>query len=230
LEALLKTYRHLETRIGESKAYVEKLYEESREAQFIRTIPGFGKYLSVLVAVEIADLTRFTDAAHLHAYAGVIPSIHSSGDRTHYGKIIKAGNRWLRWAAVGMIAIVMASLGIINTMVMSILDRYSEISIMKAVGTRDRYVRRIFLFESSAIGLLGGVFGLGLGTAVSGLINRIVNYFLARQGVPFIDYFDYPWWLFAGAVLFSVAVSLAAGIYPAMRAVRVDPVRALRHD
>jgi transposase len=83
LEALLKTYRHLETRIGESKAFVEKLYEESREAQFIRTIPGFGKYLSVLVAVEIADLTRFTDAAHLHAYAGVIPSIHSSGDRTH---------------------------------------------------------------------------------------------------------------------------------------------------
>jgi len=81
-KVLLKTYRHRETRIGESKAFVEKLYEESREAQFIRTIPGLGKYLSVLVAVEIADLTRFTDAAHLHAYAGVIPSIHSSGDRT----------------------------------------------------------------------------------------------------------------------------------------------------
>jgi putative ABC transport system permease protein len=133
-------------------------------------------------------------------------------------------------AAVGMIAIVVASLGIINTMVMSILERYSEIGIMKAVGARDRDVRRIFLFESGAIGLLGGVFGLGLGAAVSGLINRIVNYFLARQGVPFINYFDFPWWLCAGAVLFSVAVSLAAGIYPAMRAVRVDPVRALRHD
>ena len=66
LEALLKTYRHLETRIGESKAYV----------------------------------SRFTDAAHLHAYAGVIPSIHSSGDKTYHGKIIRAGNRWLRWAAV----------------------------------------------------------------------------------------------------------------------------------
>ena len=88
----------------------------------------------------------------------------------------------------------------------------------------------ILLFKSRAIGLLGGVFGLGLGAAISGLINRTVNYFLARQGVPFIDYFDFPWWLCAGAVLFSVAVSLAAGIYPAMRAVRVDPVRALRHD
>jgi len=100
LEALLKTYRHLETRIEESTALVEKLYEESREAQLIRTIPGFGKYLSVLVVVEIADLARFADAAHLYAYAGVIPSTHSSGDRTHHGKIIRAGNRWLRWAAV----------------------------------------------------------------------------------------------------------------------------------
>jgi transposase len=100
LEARLKTYRHLETRIAESTALVEKLYEEIREAQLIRTIPGFGKYLSVLVAVEIADLSRFADAAHLHAYAGVIPSVHSSGDKTYYGKIIRAGNRWLRWAAV----------------------------------------------------------------------------------------------------------------------------------
>lgn len=100
LEALLKTYRHLETRIAESTALVEKLYEEIREAQLIRTIPGFGTYLSVLVAVEIADLSRFGDAAHLHAYAGVIPSVHSSGDKTYYGKIIRAGNRWLRWAAV----------------------------------------------------------------------------------------------------------------------------------
>jgi len=100
LEALLKTYRHLETRIKESVTFVDQLYEEIREAQLIRTIPGFGKYLAVLVAVEIADLARFADAAHLHAYAGVIPSTHSSGDRTHHGKIVRAGNRWLRWAAV----------------------------------------------------------------------------------------------------------------------------------
>ncbi len=133
-------------------------------------------------------------------------------------------------AAVGMIAIVVASLGIINTMVMSILERYSEIGIMKAVGASDRDIRRIFFFESSGIGFLGGVFGFVLGWVVSGIINRVVNYFLARQGVPFINYFTFPWWLVAGAILFSVVVSLAAGIYPAMRAARVDPVRALRHD
>ncbi len=133
-------------------------------------------------------------------------------------------------AAVGMIAIVVASLGIVNTMVMSILERYSEIGIMKAVGASDQDVRRIFFFESSLIGFIGGALGFALGWAVSGVINRVVNYFLAKQGVPFIRYFDFPVWLALGAIAFSVAVSLAAGVYPAMRAARVDPVRALRHD
>lgn len=133
-------------------------------------------------------------------------------------------------AAVGMIAIVVASLGIINTMVMSILERYSEIGVMKALGARDRDVRRIFLVESGVIGFLGGAAGLALGVVVSGLINRVVNFFLLKQGVPRIDYFAFPWWLCLGAAAFSVAVSLAAGVYPAMRAVRVDPVKALRHD
>ena len=133
-------------------------------------------------------------------------------------------------AVVGMIAIVVASLGIVNTMVMSILERYSEIGIMKAVGASDRDIKKIFFFETSMIGLLGGIFGLALGWLVSGLINQVVNYFLMGEGVPFIQFFSFPWWLCLGAVLFAMLVSLMAGIYPAVRAARVDPVVALRHD
>jgi len=133
-------------------------------------------------------------------------------------------------AAVGMIAIVVAALGIVNTMVMSILERFREIGVMKAVGAGDGDIRRIFFFESGAIGLAGGVSGCVLGWATSLLINRIVNFYLARQGVPFIDYFAFPFWLFLGAVGFSLLVSLVSGIYPARRAARVDPVVALRHD
>jgi len=133
-------------------------------------------------------------------------------------------------AAVGMIAIVVASLGIMNTMVMSILERYPEIGIMKAVGAGDGDIKKIFFFESSVIGFFGGIFGLALGWVVSGLINRVINYFLAKQGVPFIDYFNFPWWLCLGAVVFAVVVSLVSGIYPAIRAARVDPVVALRHE
>jgi len=132
--------------------------------------------------------------------------------------------------AVGMIGITVASLGIVNTMVMSILERYREIGIMKAVGATDGDVQKIFLFESGMIGLLGGVFGLLLAKVVSFIINQVVNGFTSGQGVPFIQYFSFPWWLCLGAVAFSIAVSLIAGIYPTLRAARVDPVVALRHD
>ncbi len=132
--------------------------------------------------------------------------------------------------AVGMIAVIVASLGITNTMVMSILERYSEIGIMKAVGAANRDIAKIFVFESSVIGFLGGIFGLGLGWAVSRIINQAANYFLARQGVPYVEYFNFPWWIILGSILFAIVVSLISGMYPAVRASRVDPVVALRHD
>jgi putative ABC transport system permease protein len=132
--------------------------------------------------------------------------------------------------AVGMIGVTVASLGIVNTMVMSILERYREIGVMKAVGATDSDVQKIFLFESGMIGLLGGVFGLALARVVSFIINQVVNGFTSGQGAPFIQYFSFPWWLCLGAVAFSVFVSLVAGIYPTLRAARVDPVVALRHD
>jgi len=100
LGALLKTFEHLEERIKGSDELVKKLHGELKEAQLIDTIPGFAEFLSVLVAVEIADIKRFSRVENLHAYAGVIPSTHSSGEKSYHGKIIKAGNRWLRWALV----------------------------------------------------------------------------------------------------------------------------------
>ena len=133
-------------------------------------------------------------------------------------------------AAVAMIGITVASLGIINTMVMSILERYREIGIMKAIGASDKDVKKIFFFESGMIGFLGGIFGLALGWFVSTVINQIANHFLSKQGVPYVNYFSFPLWLCLGAVAFSILVSLAAGLYPALRAARVDPVVALRHD
>lgn len=133
-------------------------------------------------------------------------------------------------AAVGMIAIVVAALGIVNTMVMSILERYREIGVMKAVGASDGDIRRIFFFESGAIGFLGGAAGCLLGWLTSLVINRVVGFYLARQGVPPVAYFAFPLWIFLGAIAFAVLVSLVSGIYPARRAARVDPVVALRHD
>ncbi|MGZ5467692.1 MAG: FtsX-like permease family protein, partial [Candidatus Aminicenantales bacterium] len=81
-----------------------------------------------------------------------------------------------------------------------------------------------------AIGIAGGAAGCVLGWVTSLVINRVVNFYLARQGIPFVNYFAFPFWIFLGAVGFSLLVSLVSGIYPARRASRVDPVVALRHD
>jgi putative ABC transport system permease protein len=131
---------------------------------------------------------------------------------------------------VGSIALTVASLGIVNTMVMSILERTREIGVMKAVGGDDGDVRRIFLVEASLIGMFGGVFGIALGWAVGRVINAGANYYLQTQGVPAANLFLITWWLMAGAIAFALLVSLVAGSFPAMRAARLDPIQALRHD
>jgi transposase len=100
LNELIATCQHLDERIKASDKLVEQLFRESKEAQLISSVPGFGKFLSVLVAAEIGDIDRFLTPDKLHAYAGVIPSTHSSGATIYHGKLVKSGNRWMRWAVV----------------------------------------------------------------------------------------------------------------------------------
>jgi len=100
LRALVKACRQLAALVKESDGLVRELYREMETARLIDTVPGFGVTLAVLVAVEIADIGRFRRASELHSYAGLIPSTHSSGDRTYHGRITKQGNGWLRWALV----------------------------------------------------------------------------------------------------------------------------------
>jgi ABC-type antimicrobial peptide transport system permease subunit len=131
---------------------------------------------------------------------------------------------------IGSIALAVASLGIMNTMVMSILERTREIGIMKAIGGSDSDVRRIFLIEASVIGFLGGIAGVVLGWAVGRIINFGANQYIVSQGGTAGNLFSLPVWLVASAIGFSIVVSLAAGVYPARRAARLDPIHALRHD
>ena len=131
---------------------------------------------------------------------------------------------------IGSIALTVSSLGIVNTMVMSILERTREIGIMKAIGGSDGDIRRIFLIEASAIGLLGGLAGVFLGWVVGRGINFGANIYIRNQGGAAGDLFSLPFWLIGGAIGFSIVVSLIAGSYPAGRAAKLDPIQALRHD
>lgn len=131
---------------------------------------------------------------------------------------------------VGSIALAVSSLGIVNTMVMSILERTREIGVMKAVGADDADIRRIFLVEASAIGVAGGLGGIALGWGVARVINVAANIYIARQGGEPGNLFAFPWWLIAGSLAFAWLVSLVAGSIPANRAARLNPLTALRHD
>ena len=124
-----------------------------------------------------------------------------------------------------------ASFGIANTMIMSILERTREIGIMKAIGAEDREIKTIFFLEAAVIGACGGVIGVVVAWGIDAVANRLAYRFILKpQGASFVDFFSLPPWLSAGAILFAVIVSILAALYPAARAARIDPVRALRHD
>jgi ABC-type antimicrobial peptide transport system permease subunit len=137
------------------------------------------------------------------------------------------------FALIGGIALLVASLGISNTMIMSIRERTREIGIMKAIGGSNGEIMRIFFVEALLIGLTGGVLGVISGWGTDRILNAMANRYVTQQvgrAIRYIEFFNIPWYLVAGAILFAVLVSLIAAIYPALAAARVDPIKALRYE
>jgi putative ABC transport system permease protein len=130
----------------------------------------------------------------------------------------------------GSLALAVASIGIVNTLVMAILERRREIGIMKALGASDIDVRGLFFAEAGAMGVVGGVAGVAFGWMIGRVINFGTNIYFARHHIPPAQIWSVPLWLVFGAIGFSIAVSLGAGLYPAARAARLDPVQALRYE
>jgi putative ABC transport system permease protein len=131
----------------------------------------------------------------------------------------------------GSLALAVASLAIVNTLVMAVLERRREIGIMKALGASDADVKKLFFAEAAAMGFIGGALGVALGWVIGRAINFGSNLYLRKiMKMPPEHLWSVPLWLVAGAVAFAVLVSVLAGIYPAARAARLDPVQALRYE
>ncbi len=130
----------------------------------------------------------------------------------------------------GSLALVVSSLGIINTLVMAILDRRREIGVLKALGAADGDIQKLFFVEAGAKGFLGGLLGVVFGWLIGRALTFALNVYLHKQELPGIDVTSVPWWLAAGAIGFAVVVSLIAGMYPASRAAKLNPVEALRYE
>ena len=139
------------------------------------------------------------------------------------------------FGGVGAIALLVAAIGIANTMAMSILERTKEIGLMKAVGATNRDVLAIFLGEAAGIGFLGGLGGVIVGWLVSQGINVLALVYLANQAgeqggaLPSVAVVT-PIWLPIFALTFSTLVGMFSGLYPALRAATMIPVLALKYE
>lgn len=130
----------------------------------------------------------------------------------------------------GSLALTVASIGIVNTLVMAVLERRREIGIMKAIGASDQDIRGLFFAEAGAMGLLGGAMGVVLGWAMGRVIGFGTNIYFRSQGFPTEDFWAVTWWLVLSALGVAIIISLIAGLYPASRAAKLDPVQALRYE
>ncbi|HYC39510.1 MAG TPA: ABC transporter permease [Chitinophagaceae bacterium] len=120
---------------------------------------------------------------------------------------------------IGMITLIGAAIGLMNIMLVSVSERTREVGLVKAIGGKRRMVSRQFLMESVIISVLGALFGIGLGVLVGNLFSIVL-----KTG------FVVPWnWVLYGIVLCTL-VGLAAGLYPALKAARLNPIEALRYE
>jgi hypothetical protein len=133
--------------------------------------------------------------------------------------------------SVGALALLVAALGVANTMMMAIYERTREIGVLKALGASPGEIRALFTTEAAMIGFIGGVFGLLFGTLLGRLVDWIAHRYLINEGVTGVGQLSVvPPWLAIGALIFAALIGLLAGLYPAARAARLDPVQALRHE
>lgn len=135
----------------------------------------------------------------------------------------------LALGVIGIIALIVATVGMANTMMMNVMERRGEIGVLKALGGEEADVRRLFLIEGALIGLMGSLAGVVFGWLVTRGINTVANLYLNRLGVSYLSLFYFAPLLLAGIICLTLAVSVLAGYAPARRAARIEPLEALKH-
>lgn len=127
---------------------------------------------------------------------------------------------------IGAVSLLVAAIGIANTMMMSIYERTKEIGIMKVLGCNLSDIRSLFLIEAAYIGFIGGAVGLALSYGISAIINRVTTTMYGYEtSTSYI-----PVWLSGTALVFAVLVGMLAGFFPALRAMRLSPLAAIRNE
>ena len=238
-------------------AALSSLFARQDEKVFVAKVVGFAEktllsmaaYVDHLLALEIARY--FLDDPELHTPGkfGLVANVRV--DRASNASQVQKAVHKMGLTAVtmqerigfldtiffvvqtglsvfGFIALVVAGLGIANTLLMATYERRREIGLLKALGMSSSGVRTMFALEATIMGLLGGAIGLALAYTLGKFGNMLAHTFAsAWEG---LELFAFPWWLFIGIMVFSAVVGLLAGLYPAIKASRLDPIAALRSE
>lgn len=130
----------------------------------------------------------------------------------------------------GLIAMIVAALGMFNTLTISLLERMREVALMKMLGMMRKDIRRLFITEALILGFIGGGLGVVMGDLFSLIINHIFNNFAIQAGGEALNIFYLPWWFALLAVGFALLVGLITGLYPSYRATRVNVLDVMRYE
>lgn len=131
---------------------------------------------------------------------------------------------------LGFFALMIAAIGMFNTLTISLVERTREIGVMKAIGASPLNVWIIFLMEAILFGLFGGVLGVGSGWLVNTLLNFAISFLATKFGGDPIQLFIMPWGIAGWLVGASLLLGLFTGLYPSLRAARINPLTALRYE
>jgi len=201
--------------------------EWSRGTRINRNKEG---YSMLNVRAESVDVvTDIADAINALGYQANTPQSYVEGINSFFMVL------QVIFGGVGAIALLVAAIGIANTMTMAILERTREIGLMKAVGATNKDVLSIFLGEAAGIGFLGGLGGVLIGWGASAILNVVaLSYYasqVSQQGgmVPSMAT-STPFWLPVFALAFSTVIGLLSGLYPALHAASLVPVTALKYE
>ncbi len=208
---------------------VQKLIKEKEKAENRKPEPGRKKetgYNRVNVKVNDAkNVKAIQDAIKEMGYEA-----YSLNDELEYAKK-QAGLIQAVLGGIGAVSLLVAAIGITNTMVMSIYERTREIGVMKVIGASLKDIRRLFLFESALIGFGGGLFGIGFSYLMSFIVNKFSDKFgpaLGMYGATKISII--PIWLTFAAMGFSCLIGVISGYFPARRAMNLSALEAIKTE
>ena len=190
-------------------------------SQFVADQGGYNTFVvDVDNTNNIATVAKAIEQLGVNTATG-LAALHEQKQRANVIGAVLGG--------LGLVALFIAALGVMNTMVMSVLQRTREIGVMRAVGARRSTIRRLFTFEAAALGFFGGLFGVVIGYVFVLAAKPVISNAVKSGPISGAN-FSVPLWLVLVVVAGTTGIGFVSGLLPARRAARLDPVEALRYE